>query len=58
MTLEEKTALVIKELFQWDGQIASMLEDSDAEDGKVYSFDSNEALDTLELFVDKYSSGR
>lgn len=54
MSLEQKTALVIKELLQWDGQIETMLEDSDMEEGKVYDFDSNEAFNALTQFIDKY----
>lgn len=55
MTLENKTALVIKELLTgWTDDIINLLVMSDYEIDKVYSFDANEALEILKKFIEKY----
>lgn len=52
MNLEQKTALIIKELFNWD--IEDLLFQSDCEEGKEYDFDASEAINTLREFQNKY----
>lgn len=58
MTLEEKIALIFKELFKYEGQIESLLDGADRYNDKVYPFGYQEALDSIHLFINKYSSGR
>ena len=53
MSLEQKTALIIKELLKYS-DVDDCLMNSDREDDKEYPFDYGEALQTLANFQARY----